>query len=386
MTRPQGIRYARAATTANITLSGTQTIDGVSLVVADRVLVKNQTAGENNGIYVVQSGAWERAVDANTELELKGALVFVSEGTANGNKFFAHTTDEPFTLGTTALTFANPATWKNSVRAGTTANVTLSGEQTIDGVSVVANDRVLVKNQDTASENGIYVAASGAWTRATDADESAEMVANMTCVINEGTTLADTLWHLTTNNPVTLGTTELTFAQIGAAASSLLVLHEDKIFTADQATSGYTLNLTGETHETYLIEGRIITNTSDTQQYLIFFWNGGTSGGDTKCAFNAAVDTTPGDSCMGRVSTNGSTGYLHFSATLFTRRVHNSVSQWRGHISQAAARGGISHCSSTFQNTTDEVTSLLFRLRGELGNDRNIKSGSRLTTWRKLRS
>src|SRR5262245_18827628 len=66
--------------------------------------------------------------------------------------------------------------WSDTVRAATTANITLSGTQTIDGVAVVAGDRVLVKNQTTASENGVYVVAAGAWTRATDADSEAELL------------------------------------------------------------------------------------------------------------------------------------------------------------------------------------------------------------------
>lgn len=106
---------------------------------------------------------------------------------------------------------------KNSVRAATTANITLSGTQTIDGVSVVANDRVLVKNQTTASENGIYVVASGAWSRATDADSNSEVTSGMYCWVTEGTTNGDQGFILTTDDPITLGTTALTFTQFSGA-------------------------------------------------------------------------------------------------------------------------------------------------------------------------
>lgn len=109
--------------------------------------------------------------------------------------------------------------YKASVRAATTANITLSGAQTIDGVSVIAGDRVLVKNQSTGSQNGIYVAASGAWARATDADSSTEVTAGMFVPVAEGTVNADTFWLLTTNDPITLGSTSLTFAQFGATAA-----------------------------------------------------------------------------------------------------------------------------------------------------------------------
>lgn len=108
--------------------------------------------------------------------------------------------------------------WKTAVRAGTTANITLSAPQTIDGVAVIANDRVLVKNQTTTSANGIYTVAAGAWVRATDADSATELV-NATVFVSEGTTLADTSWTQTVNAPITVGTTGLTFAQFGGGST-----------------------------------------------------------------------------------------------------------------------------------------------------------------------
>jgi hypothetical protein len=112
----------------------------------------------------------------------------------------------------------NGLDWKASVRVATTANLAaLSGLATIDGVGpLVAGDRVLVKNQTTASANGIYVAASGAWARSTDAATSTLVTANMTCLVSEGTTQADTSWTLSANDPIVLGTTALSFVQVGA--------------------------------------------------------------------------------------------------------------------------------------------------------------------------
>lgn len=109
--------------------------------------------------------------------------------------------------------------WKQPARAATTTNITLSGAQTIDGVSVVAGDRVLVKNQTTASQNGLYLAATGAWSRTVDADANPEVVANLAVFINEGTVNGDTSWTLTTNNPIVIGTTALTFAQFNGAGN-----------------------------------------------------------------------------------------------------------------------------------------------------------------------
>jgi hypothetical protein len=106
---------------------------------------------------------------------------------------------------------------KDSVRVATTANITLSGTQSIDGVSVVAGDRVLVKNQSTASQNGIYVVAAGAWSRAEDADTSEKVTAGLFVFVELGTANADTGWVLVTDEPTTLGTTSLTFSQFSAA-------------------------------------------------------------------------------------------------------------------------------------------------------------------------
>jgi hypothetical protein len=109
--------------------------------------------------------------------------------------------------------------WKDSVRVASTANIaTLSGLLTVDGVIVAPNDRVLVKNQTTASANGIYVAASSVWTRATDADIESKLV-NATVFVSEGTTLADTAWTMTTNAPITLNGTNLVWVQFAGGTT-----------------------------------------------------------------------------------------------------------------------------------------------------------------------
>jgi len=95
----------RVATTTNITLSGTQTIDGVSLSVNDRVLVKDQSTAADNGVYVVASGSWTRSADMNVWAELPGAFLFVEEGTTNDNSGWVCTVAQGGTLGSTAVTF-----------------------------------------------------------------------------------------------------------------------------------------------------------------------------------------------------------------------------------------------------------------------------------------
>lgn len=109
--------------------------------------------------------------------------------------------------------------FKSSCRVATTANITLSGLQTIDGVSLTLNDRVLVKNQTDAEDNGIYNASSSTWTRSTDADTSSDITSGLFVAVTEGTANGDTAWLLTTNDPITLGTTELTFTEFGTSGS-----------------------------------------------------------------------------------------------------------------------------------------------------------------------
>ncbi|MQG93418.1 hypothetical protein F6X59_12005 [Pseudomonas sp. MN1F] len=113
------------ATTASLSLTGLQTVDGVLLTAGVRVLVKNQTAAKDNGIYQVAVGAWNRSGDADTDAKVTpGLLVLVEKGTANGDSAWQLTTDGPITLGVTALSFAM-AFGRTAVAAGTYRSVTV---------------------------------------------------------------------------------------------------------------------------------------------------------------------------------------------------------------------------------------------------------------------
>ncbi|QQG37864.1 MAG: hypothetical protein HYS26_04550 [Candidatus Kaiserbacteria bacterium] len=381
----------RAATTANITLSGEQTVDGVSLVAGDRVLVKNQTDQTKNGLYAVSAGVWTRSEDADTNAEVgSGLFTFISEGTINANSGWVLTTADPITLGTSLLAFtqfsgagqitagsgltksgntldvvgtsnritvnadsvdisssyvgqtsittvgtltsgalgsgfgaidigsspitggaatfssivgsaitgsgnltingtgsftgnvsvtgtlsaatttfsgdvafggkkitglADPTSAQEaatkayvdaiaqglsvraSVRLATTSNITLSGTQTIDGVSAIAGDRVLVMGQSTASANGIYVVAAGAWSRSSDANENSEVITGMYTFVTEGTAYANTGWSLITPATITLDSTSLSFTQFSGSS---------EITAGDGLTkSGNTVNAVG---------------------------------------------------------------------------------------------------------------------------------------------
>lgn len=101
----------RAASTAALTLSGEQTVDGVALVTGDRVLVKNQASGVDNGVYVVDTGTWSRSVDFDAAYDaVSGTLVSViGGGTSNGATMWRISTTGAITIGTTSLAFENAA-------------------------------------------------------------------------------------------------------------------------------------------------------------------------------------------------------------------------------------------------------------------------------------
>ncbi|RWN26520.1 MAG: hypothetical protein EOR97_28160 [Mesorhizobium sp.] len=110
---------------------------------------------------------------------------------------------------------------KGPCRVATTANITLVGEQTIDGVAVVTDDRVLVKDQTTASDNGIWICDTGNWRRAKDFNKTRD-VKTGTVIVVTGGTVGSGLWKVTTPDPISVGSTSIAFAQPTAPAGTLL--------------------------------------------------------------------------------------------------------------------------------------------------------------------
>jgi phage-related tail fiber protein len=136
--------------------------------------------------------------------------------------------------------------FKHSVLAATTAAVTLSGLQTMDGVALQAGARVLVKNQAAAKDNGLYLVASGAWTRCPDADSSAKVTPGLLVLVERGTANGDSAWQLTTDAPITLGVTalafEMAFGRSGVAAGTYRSVKVDAYGRVVAATNPTTLS------------------------------------------------------------------------------------------------------------------------------------------------
>lgn len=199
---------------------------------------------------------------------------------------------------------------KASCRVLAASNITLSGTQTIDGVSLAAGDRVLVSGQSTASQNGIYVVAAGVWSRAADADNSpsGEVTSGMFTFIEEGTTYAATGWVLQTANPISLGSTGLSFAQfsgagqitagngLNKAGSSLSVVGTTNRITV--SASGVDIASTYAGQNTIATVGTLTSGTWNANVIGVAYGGTGTTAitglvkGNGSSAFTAAVDGT----------------------------------------------------------------------------------------------
>lgn len=167
----------KAATTANITLSGEQTIDGVSCTSGDRVLVKDQTTGSENGIYDVATSSWSRSPDFDGAYDVTtGTLVKVmAGGTTNGGYFYELTTTGTITIGTTSLAFSGSTIVPGiSSSANATAIIIDSSENVGIGVTPTNPFHVVgssagaaicnFNNSSATDPNGVYVNLSGAST------------------------------------------------------------------------------------------------------------------------------------------------------------------------------------------------------------------------------
>lgn len=148
--------------------------------------------------------------------------------------------------------------YKQSVRVVTVSNITLTGgaPNTVDGVTLSLNDRVLVTGQSTGSQNGIYyvttlgTGSNGTWARSIDTNETGELDSGTIVMVTEGTVYADTQWKLTTNDPIVIGSTTLTFVQNYSANSissgtSNVVVNSNANVTISSAGTANVLVVTG---------------------------------------------------------------------------------------------------------------------------------------------
>jgi hypothetical protein len=211
------------------------TIDGIGMVTGDRFLIKDQTTQADNGIYIWGTGALGislRASDmSDGSVQKEGTMTYTQDGNTQAEILYAiNIGGNNITIGTNANTWGEigsgsgggSGTIKSPCKYATTANITLSGEQSIDGTAT-STSRVLVKNQTTASQNGIYVTASGSWSRSTDMATASTIEGGTMVYVTDGTVNGDNLFGLTTEGTVTVGTGNQAWANltVGGANQTL---------------------------------------------------------------------------------------------------------------------------------------------------------------------
>jgi len=149
-------KSVRCGTIVNITLTNVQTIDGITVVVGDRVLVKNQTLSQNNGIYTVAVAAWTRSIDADTITKIAGALVNIDSGTQKG-EMWSNDISITDTLGTTTMNWYAVA---NSDNVMTFKNKTFDTSLTVNNTT--GGDVSLYLNRGASGDCRVRYSSGGA--------------------------------------------------------------------------------------------------------------------------------------------------------------------------------------------------------------------------------
>ena len=254
------VNFAGAATTLSIgAAAGTSTFNGTLNIASGKTLTIGGTAvlsgsalgsgiigSSLTSVGTIATGVWQGTAIAvvyggtgtnSGSITGTGALTFTAGGTDTNVNLVPNGTGTVDVASKRITNVATPTASTDaankgyvdslvqgidvhaSVQATTTANITLSAPQTIDGVAVIAGNRVLVKDQTTQSQNGVYIVNASAWVRATDFDSSANVSANAFFFVEEGTLYGDTGWTLTNNGTPSIGTDALAFTQFSGAAA-----------------------------------------------------------------------------------------------------------------------------------------------------------------------
>ena len=233
--------------------------------------------------------------------------------------------------------------YKQAVRAITVTNVTLAGgaPTPVDGVNLSAGDRVLVTGQNTGSQNGLYQVetvgsgSNGTWVRTTDGNTTGEIEAGMIVMVTEGTVYADTQWKLTTNDPIIIGTTALTFEQNSAFAFGNILANGTAVLANSVGstvtfTAGNNIAITGNnTSKTiaFDVTGISLNSISNGTSNVNVVSSGGNVTVGVGGTGNVAVFATTGEYVTGVVSASGNVtgGNLLTSGSLSAESVTSNL-------------------------------------------------------------
>lgn len=246
----------RAATTANITLSGTQTIDTVVLVAGDRVLVKNQTAPAQNGIYIVSATGWTRAIDMDAWAEIPGSFVFVEDGTVNADTGWVATANQGGTLGTTAITWAQFSGAGTYIAGG---GIGLTGTTfSVAAGTGLTQDADGLSHADTSSQASVDNTGNTFIQ-----DITLDTFGHITAIASGTVSIGDGAFTVTAGTGLTGGGQLGTANQTGA--TSVTISHSDTSSVADLTGATNTF-ITAQTFDTF---GHVQTRTTGTVDFTV---------------------------------------------------------------------------------------------------------------------
>jgi hypothetical protein len=320
----------RVATTANITLSGTQTIDGVAVIAGERVLVKDQSTASQNGIYVVAAGAWTRATDTDTWNELVHAFTFIEEGSNNASNGFICTAQAGGTLGSTAVNWTQ-FSGAGQVNAGT-------------GMSKTGN----TLNVNTASSSRIVVGAdeidlattgivAGTY-RSVTIDQWGRATAGTNPTTLAGYGISDAYTQTQTNNLLNAKLSLSGGTMTGAIAMGAQPITglQDPTNAQDAATKNYIDTIFGSTTSAAASAAAAAGSASAASTSATNASNSATAAANSATAAAASYDSFD-DRYLGQKAADPSTdndgnplitGALYFNTTTDVMRVYNG-SAWQ---------------------------------------------------------
>jgi hypothetical protein len=225
--RDDNSRLVKVVATNQITLAGLQTIDSIALQAGDTILVTAQTDAKTNGVYLASTGAWIRDASADESIGLPtGTSWFIRDGATNAGSLWR--------LQSTSTLNLDPLSIQRvrlPVRTAATTAITLSGLQTIAGITLANGDRVLVTAQANAATNGIYIVSNGAWTRAA----SENMTDGAMWRVNAGSNAG--YWHLNSNITPPINIQPVTSNDLYSATLQTQVwMLADSVTTTNQTT------------------------------------------------------------------------------------------------------------------------------------------------------
>jgi hypothetical protein len=315
----------------------------------------------NSDIDAAAAIASSKLADGANWVKKDGSVAFTADQSFGGNKvtnIATPTSNNDAATKAYVDSVAQGLSTKTAVKVATTTNITLSGTQVVDGVTLVAGDRVLVKNQTNQTQNGVYDVAAGAWTRSSDSDAGTELV-NAFYFVQSGTTLQATGWVQSTPGPITLGTTNIVFSQFSGAADY---------------TAGAGLTKTGLTFDIVTASSsRIVVNPDSIDLAMI-----GTAGTYSRVTVDAYGRITAGSNDTTDNVTEGSTN-LYFTNARAQGAITGGASSIvtsnlvlnRALISDASGKVAVSAVTSTELGYLSGVTSAI---QTQLGGKQNLDS------------